>query len=271
MLKNNISFQSYQDVNDIIKPLQESLKLYYFGFARIFPNNKFINLASDLQWPEYQYLTKKLPPACFHETPLQANQIMMPKIDEDARFGWPENTINDIQDRFNITQPILLVNNYANFYDLFVFEFKLKNSYEFFFNNYNIIENFIFYFKDKAHRLIKEASSNPLIILPDYVCDKNELNQMTISGDVVNLLKASNYYLYHNGIEIILKNKQYQILSYISLGLSNKNISERMYLSPRTIDDYVNTLIQLFSVKKKSDLIAIYYQNHSIIQQAIGK
>ena len=185
---------------------------------------------------------------------------MLPKVTTDKRYGWPQDTIKDIQERFNITHPILLINKYNNFSDLFIFEFKLKNIYEIFFNHYDIIENFILYFKDRANQLIKKASHDPLMIVNHEICEPSAFNQIFSSKEIINTIQPRNFYLYYQDREIHLKYKYYQVFYYISLGLDNKNIADKMCLSSRTIEDYINTLIKLFSVKKKSDLISLYRQ-----------
>ncbi|MBI2785394.1 MAG: hypothetical protein HYX60_03430, partial [Legionella longbeachae] len=224
--------------------------------------------SSDPEWPEYHYLEQGLSPACFDHIQSINSQIMLPKLMSDKRYGWPDNTIRSAQELFNITQPILLINKHSDCSDLFLFEFKLENAYEICFNHYNIIEKFIFYFKDKAEKIINKACANPLTLVNNKVCELPQINQIN-NREISATINPNKYYLFYQGKSIILSQKSYKILSLIALGLNNLSIASKMQMSARTIENYINNLVCQFAVDKKADLIAAYHHCHKITQSLL--
>ncbi|MCW3116297.1 MAG: DNA-binding response regulator [Chitinophagaceae bacterium] len=66
-----------------------------------------------------------------------------------------------------------------------------------------------------------------------------------------------------NEIPVTLNEKERTFLHLICKGLSYQEIAEKMFLSPRTIDDYSKKLCKKLNVKNKSGLI-VYAMNHAL-------
>lgn len=81
--------------------------------------------------------------------------------------------------------------------------------------------------------------------LPDDICEK-----------IVNLIKKSIIDLqvppFH---EISLSKREFEVLHYIIKGYTSKKIAQKIYLSPRTVEQHTGNIKYKFGVLKKHELI----------------
>ncbi len=54
-----------------------------------------------------------------------------------------------------------------------------------------------------------------------------------------------------------LTTREREVLALLRQGLSNKEIAERLYLSPNTVAEYVGRLLRKFDVSRRTELIAM--------------
>jgi DNA-binding CsgD family transcriptional regulator len=265
MLKDNISFNSYGEIKEISQPLISSCGLSYFGFCRLLPKQSFFNLATDWHWPEYHYLEKGLPPMKFGEFSALQDGVFLPALNQDEEYGWPDGTIRAVNERFNINNPLLIIKKQNQFAEMFLFTSNLLNANEFYINNLDIFENFIFYFKDKATKLIDKATKSPLFYKNNKIFTLNDEAKKSINKErLKNLLKPKIYQLFYNEKIHYISKRQYDVLSFIAQGYTYKETADKLNLSPRTIESYIDILKNTFGVTSKSRLLDIYLQNRYI-------
>lgn len=58
-----------------------------------------------------------------------------------------------------------------------------------------------------------------------------------------------------------LSEKESQIISHVAQGLSNKEISEVLFLSEGTIRNYVSTILEKLNLRDRTQLAIFYYKN----------
>lgn len=58
-----------------------------------------------------------------------------------------------------------------------------------------------------------------------------------------------------------LTEKEFQILKYIGEGLSNKEISQKLYLSEGTVRNYITTLLDKLNLRDRTQLAIFYIKN----------
>jgi len=63
---------------------------------------------------------------------------------------------------------------------------------------------------------------------------------------------------------IALTNREQQVLELLATGLSNVEIGEKLYLSPRTIEKYVSSLLRKTDTSNRAELVRFALEHHLI-------
>jgi len=58
-----------------------------------------------------------------------------------------------------------------------------------------------------------------------------------------------------------ISEKEYQIIEKVSEGLSNKEISDTLFLSEGTVRNYISTILEKLELRDRTQLAIFYYQN----------
>ena len=61
--------------------------------------------------------------------------------------------------------------------------------------------------------------------------------------------------------ELDLSDREKQIISEVAEGLSNKEISEKLFLSEGTIRNYISTILEKLELRDRTQLAIFYYKN----------
>lgn len=65
--------------------------------------------------------------------------------------------------------------------------------------------------------------------------------------------------------EIELTNREQQVLDLLTTGLSNVEIGQKLYLSPRTIEKYVSSLLRKTDTSNRAELVRFALEHHLIV------
>jgi DNA-binding NarL/FixJ family response regulator len=106
--------------------------------------------------------------------------------------------------------------------------------------------------------LLKNTDAAELKVALDSVMSKNVYLSEYVSGKLVSGL--------HNDVDLelkeaILNEKEREFLRWTCSELSYKDIAEKMYLSPRTIDDYRQSLFNKLKVHSRVGLVMYAIKN----------
>ena len=55
--------------------------------------------------------------------------------------------------------------------------------------------------------------------------------------------------------------KEYELITYVAQGLSNREIAEKMFLGEGTIRNYLSTILEKLELRDRTQLAIFYYQN----------
>lgn len=106
--------------------------------------------------------------------------------------------------------------------------------------------------------LLKNTDADELKTALDSIMNKNVYLSEYVSGKLVSGL--------HNDVDVELKEvplneREREFLRWTCSELSYKDIAEKMYLSPRTIDDYRQTLFSKLKVHSRVGLVMYAIKN----------
>lgn len=272
MLKNP-SFSTSPEVREIANEYfcQLNLTLHYFGHGTVFPDGRHYCLNSNSNWAEWHLIEREQPPGGYTIYDQIDHSIHLPKMDSGNNFGWSDEATRLAKDRFGIENPMIIFQKYDNRLESFFFDLRHEKAHEKFINHFDIFENFIFYYKDKAKDLLKKARENPLIVPEKYfnpaIHSKKTLtsNEKMIfdpegiaQGNKPLPKQYSLSYLNHN---YSISTREYQCLSLLAHGAKIKNIAEALNLSPRTIETHLNSLKKKLQTNSLTRAIEIYWKN----------
>ena len=79
-----------------------------------------------------------------------------------------------------------------------------------------------------------------------------------IMEKIPELMKSKNTFDYsHYGIS----DKEYEIITLVADGLSNKEIASQLYLSEGTVRNYLSTILEKLDLRDRTQLAVFYYQH----------
>ncbi|MCZ0702939.1 DNA-binding NarL/FixJ family response regulator [Natronobacillus azotifigens] len=106
------------------------------------------------------------------------------------------------------------------------------------------------------------------ILKQHYNCIIPALNavysgQVVFGEEIMNKLPSvmSNQVNKKNYQDFGIIDKEFQIISFVSKGLSNKEIAKELYLSEGTVRNYISIILEKLELRDRTQL-AIFYFNH---------
>jgi two-component system, NarL family, invasion response regulator UvrY len=106
--------------------------------------------------------------------------------------------------------------------------------------------------------LLKNTDPAELKQALDSIVDKNVYLSEYVSGKLVMGLHQEAE---PTGKEVVLQEKEREFLRWVCSELSYKDIAEKMFLSPRTIDDYRQSLFNKLKVHSRVGLVMYAIKN----------
>lgn len=259
--KNSLALTACDDIGAICAPLRE-LGAHHFNYLRIYPDGSRINLSNNAQWIEYFYAKKLYEIGTFDSDPALYSKayIVFPKMDENI-------ILLDAHKYFNLSHASMFILPALNYCEFFYFsghkDEPLKN--KLYLQHEDLLERFIFYFKDRAKRIIAAADRDRIKLpLSDKERTVNDLNDLSlfIKNDVSDLRKKfirqtpiKHYYLPLGNREISLSDREIECLLLTVKGYSAADIAASLYRSSRTIEVHLANIKTKFRCRSKLELI----------------
>lgn len=225
-LKKHVCLLSASEIDNLIMPLKAE-GVTVFNFHKEYHDGRMLRLSNHALWTEHYfskgYVNKQNKvPSTYLEKKL--NYFIWCKQD------WPEMLI-DSAVNFNISNGISIVKYLDDGIEYYGFGAD-SNNYQivnaFYLSHLETLENFCLSFKERAADLIQQHEQDKIII-PKLI--NQQRKQISLS---VRQLACA---------QLILK------------GLTLKEIALKLSISPRTVEDYVNTLKCKFDCRNKTELV----------------
>lgn len=261
MSNKNPCFTKAPDVkaicDDYFKRL--GLDLNYFGAGTTFKDGRFDFLVSDIAWGMHHIIEKDYAPAGYINFDEIKNEIKLPHLESNLEMGWTDGAIREAKEKFGIENLMVIFRKHDDHIQTFFFDIHNTNAHEIYINHLDIFEKFIFYFKDKAKKLIKLTSENRLVISDKHrkMAERKQFFQD-------NALLPTKYFLRNNGNECALSPREYECLELLSHGEKIKSASQVLNISPRTIESHIDNIKRKLCIPTLSEAIKIYWNNRII-------
>lgn len=242
------TYQNAHSVKSICQTFFEMSELNYFCYFKLYKNGNIAGLVSDSEWfkyflkNNYRYQNGK---------PLSASIHLWQNI-------WPNQILNVAKEFFNHEHGIYVVKPFDHYVESCCFATRSGNSdiLTFYLNKQYLLEQFILYFREQAHQLIKAAENNVLPIGPKFtsIINNDEKEKALTKKWVLNLIKqecmADCVERSRNLSELDI-----QCLCYLAQGKSAKEIGHLLQFSHRTIEHHFEKLRYLLNLFGRNKLM----------------
>lgn len=228
----------------IAAPLFAGTDINFFSYARDFERNKSISLQTDNAlfdaWLEAKnaYCSSVIPEGVY-----TFEQIQNTELQQNARALQYGNGIQIFKRHEMFTE---------------IFTFAAPNNansvLHFYSNHRELINKFIYYFKDKAAHLIEHAMEMPYIV-PDSMLATDNIQTMPLidTASLKNQFDTRHYY-FDDKEGIKLSRRELQCLNLYLKGLSTSQIAALMNVKKVTADTFMRNVKHKFNCTSKPEL-----------------
>lgn len=253
------------DSNDILaicQPMRDHFGLKSLVYSREYRDGRQIILTTHPQWVSYYF-----------EQGLYVESVLEKEIDNYVKghLLWSQipthSPILQACYQYGIANGLTLVRpdhqlGYCEFYFLGA-DPKHREFAQVCTNNMDLLDQFTDHFRYYANELIERSAANPI-----QVMDKYQTNRMS----VIDIPCYQNQSLRHQflaelnqrGAVIVVDNtmvklskRETDIAKLLLTGITMKQIAERCFISPRTVETHVDHLKQKLNTSKKAELIGV--------------
>jgi DNA-binding CsgD family transcriptional regulator len=223
-----ITKESNNFVSDICQPFFEQYPVDYFDYQRYYNDGNYFCFSTHPLFID-QFIHQKLYPnqeqfdKLENTWGLMSELMPLPSGAEHHADKFKPNI--QIAKSFDIYNRTYFHRKYRGFFLCCGFG-SAKNSseiFEFYMNNQNLLEGFIFYFESRIKKVIEDNERGRRVILPDY----------TIPGYSHILEKAENT------ISSLLTGKEVEVGALYLQGFSAKRIARILHIAPKTVENHI--------------------------------
>ncbi len=253
--EKHYSLNISEDISSICEPLFKSHGIKHFTYFRCYDDGSAYTLISHRDVYSHHMNSEYIVAPNINDNLLDQkfHYFAMPELED----GFSQ-AVYDYNSLFSIKYPIYLFERYENYFDLFIYSHVSNNSssINFFLNNMNILENFKFYFKDKAKKLINESQKNK-IFLPNHMKPNFGGMRNILSKEKSETIIPKRFLIAGNNGETYLSARELDTIQHLANGYTAKQTGKEAGLSPRTIESYLENIKHKLGVHKKSDIIKL--------------
>lgn len=250
IVKRHVAYTSANDVTEICKPLFETVDLNFFGYSKKCVDGSLLTLTTNRE-SLCNTFQKKYP----LDVTKQLSGVHL------FESYMTEEMIRD-EKELGLYSGITIFKQNEAYTEVYFFAAPETNRsvIDFYFNHLDVLEKFIFYFKDKAHSLIEQAKKERFII-PNYLQDKNNIFTEKSYGEFCELLKSKRVYLNLKSREVMLTRREYEVLLQFTQGRTTKEVAKVLNISPRTAESHLENAKNKTNCTFKSQLIDMLRDN----------
>lgn len=271
--KRHVALSASKDIREICNSLFQNLGFNYFNYSRLFSDFSHTSLTSSPEWADFFYTHDYKNEFLYSET--------IVKLVGKFRFlMWSDfkshPLIKNLNDTFHTDHGIILIeagDNYTDFYS-FAAPSSCQNISSFYLNNLHLLQNFIYYFREKAASLIETANKSRIYlpgierpIVPqdeekNFLKNSTGLSQTINTEKFMKTTKVKRYYT--RDFSLYLTGREMECLAFYTKGYTLKQIAKFLNISPRTVEVYMKSLRDKTGTYCKNGLINYYHKHFPI-------
>lgn len=264
--ENHYSAQVTKDVSELALPLKR-YGIENFCHARYFIDGSISILINNKNLYRHHFKCgyKVTPDFPFTYEELQQEKYHYYLASEDSEETY-SYALNDYKNLFGLDNFIFLINSNKNYVDYFIFASLLYNKkiVNFYLNQMDILEQFVFDFKNKASKLIAQGERNKLILPETMQSRLGHINKTMSLCDFQaesSMMKSQHYIINYLGKSIKFTKREIECLNLLKSGYTAKEVAIQFGLSPRTIENHINNIKFKFGVNRKPDIIKAFIKS----------
>lgn len=244
---NYLDFTAVKSMREITHSVFNHSPIDYFDFTRVFYDSKWMWLTPN---PDLYLYT------------INAGFVFLPNINlkkprsfhylEDIPYFKP--SMIGIKNNFNITNVISYVKKQDNYIDIYWFATHTNRAgaLNYFLNNLDKLEHYSNSFRDSANNLIKKGEKN----LIDITATLKDQYSPTIQK-IMSLGNTINNPIYNNKKSILLSKRELECCTLLIGGDSSKIIANKLKLSFRTVEFYLDNVKKKLQCRNRYELISL--------------
>ncbi len=238
---NHISILSESAIQEICKPLFEFTEVTYFIYIRFYLDGTCISLPSNSRWHQH-----------FWKNNFQSNTEL--RLITGVNLWDSEKTFsplcNDAREFFNIDNRLDIVTYCHDYYEVFGFAGNTGNKkiINYYVNKIDELKKFTFYFKEKAHSLIRECEKTENKLLFNKIKKNNEMHAS--ESNKMEKLNISQFKF----PDFSISRREAETLVLTLRGRSATEIGSILNISPKTVESYIESIKCKFCCISRKEL-----------------
>lgn len=253
--QNRTPFLYAKEVKSICKPLFENTPIDFLEFIRSYDDGSYLTLCTNVLWLEYYFENKLYQDSCFHGN---SKNYKKSTIFTDTLKS-SQNIVQECGNQFHIHYCLASIQPGHGYVDTFIFGTSEKDNkiYDFYLNNMDLLDRFIFYFYDQANDIIiKHLDDKFKFIHSSYIIVKDELKIQDRKPGLKRSLEIDNYILQDRN-QCRLSNREVECLHWIEQGKSCDEVGIILNISGRTVESHLSRVKKKLNCYKTSQLISL--------------
>lgn len=272
-IRNHISVLSCKEIDEICEPLFKYTPLTSFSYTRLYPDGSRMMLGNHADFMIGSFSKKEAPLRNVH-TPNFINY--------DQPFSlikrWAENLpppVNKIiaqqlhneRNLWNMDDQLTISTKNSKYCEHVNFLCSTSGMENFFLNNLELMNKFILYFRNKAHKIIQKADNDRIVKpwnFPDFKINLND-SAFSSTEDINSLekiLQPKKFYLSLNEQEIHFTKSEMLCAELVILGKTAKEIAQILNKSKRTVESQIESIKYKTFCNTKSQLINLLLEHN---------
>lgn len=257
LLDQHFFLTSARDIDAICAPLKKHFGITSFVYQKNFSQGGEIRLSNQPEWLKHFYDQEYYKQSVFETHPdhYQSGFALWSELKHHSE-------VLDAAHEFHITHGVTLTVKVDDGVEFYFFGTTPDNHQvvSLYLNNMDLLERFIVYFKDKAKKLIEQASRHKIFIHKNYERNIAEQESAAIfhPGEMTReaFLEDTIIKSYVFDEHTILTKRELDCVQCLLQGKTLQQTAEMLFISPRTAETHLENVRQKLHCQNKSELIA---------------